>query len=173
MKPLFAPFAALTIAACATGPGAAPMPELANLAAPEPGVYSAGRVAPDDIARLRAAGIEHVVDLTTPGESPDFDEGAAARAAGLAYSNLPLDGAAGLTPENVQAFDALLRAADGPVLVHCASGNRVGAMAALRAAWIDGRDADEAIAIGRQWGLKGLEEEVRRRIDDVPANAAE
>jgi hypothetical protein len=30
---------------------------------------------------------------------------------------------------------------------------------------VDGKEADEAIAIGRTWGLKGLEEEVRRRIE--------
>src|SRR3546814_1034559 len=77
-------------------------------------------------------------------------------------SDLPPD----LTRENVLAFDALLRDAERPVLVHCASGNRVGAMAALRAAWVEGRSAEEAIAMGRDWGLKGLEEEVRRRAEE-------
>ena len=93
----------------------------------------------------------------------------AVRASGLRYSNLPLRGAADLTRENVAAFDALLRDSSRPVLVHCASGNRVGAMAALRAAWVDGKPADEAIAIGRTWGLKGLEGEVRRRLESGPA----
>jgi hypothetical protein len=37
-------------------------------------------------------------------------------------------------------------------------------MAALRAAWVEGKPADEAIDIGKAWGLKGLEAEVRRRI---------
>jgi len=38
-------------------------------------------------------------------------------------------------------------------------------MAALRAAWVEGRPAEEAIAVGRDWGLKGLEDEVRRRLE--------
>lgn len=61
----------------------------------------------------------------------------------------------------------LLRDAGRPALVYCASGNRVGATAALRAVWVEGLPAEEAIAIGRDWGLKGLEDEVRRRISEA------
>src|SRR5690606_4186192 len=68
------------------------------------------------------------------GSTPDFDEASAVHAAGLRYSNLPLAGASDLTRENVLAFDTLLAGAERPLLVHCASGNRVGAMAALLAA---------------------------------------
>ena len=131
---------------------------------PAAGVVVAGRLAPLDIEHLRDAGIREVIDLTPDAETPDFDEATAVRDAGLAYANLPLAGGADLTPANVRAFDALLREAARPVLVHCASGNRVGAMAALRAAWIDGRPVDDAIAVGRAWGLKGLEDDVRRRL---------
>ena len=112
-----------------------------------------------------------MIDLTPDAETPDFDEAAAVRAAGLLYSNLPLRGAVDLTRENVMTFDALVRDAERPVLVHCASGNRVGAMAALRAAWVDGKQVDEAIATGKAWGLKGLEEEVRRRIEAGASHA--
>ena len=50
---------------------------------------------------------------------------------------------------------------EGKVLMHCGSGNRVGAMMALRARWVQGRSAEEALAIGRSSGLKGLEGDVR------------
>jgi len=113
---------------------------------------------------VRDAGIRHVIDLTPDAETPGFDEAAAVRAAGLRYSNLPLRGAADLTRGNVLAFDALVRDAGRPLLVHCASGNRVGAMAALRAAWVEGRDAEAALAIGKAWGLKGLEGDVRQAL---------
>jgi uncharacterized protein (TIGR01244 family) len=142
------------------------MPEagLANGAAPEPGVHTAGRIGSDDIAKLEAAGIRHVIDLTLDSETPAFDEATAVRAAGLAYDNLPIAGPDGLTRANVEAFDRLLSDATGPVLVHCASSNRVGAMAALRAAWMEGKPVEEAVAIGRAWGLKSLEAAVRERI---------
>lgn len=153
--------AALVLAGCHTTPAA---PPAVALAAPVPGVYTAGRIAPADVPALKAAGVRSVVDLSLDSETPDFDEASAVRAAGLRYDNLPVHGADGLTRERVLAFDRLLRDAKAPVLVHCASGNRVGAMAALRAGWLQGRDVDAAIAEGRRWGLKGLEPEVRRRL---------
>lgn len=156
--------AALAVTGCASAHEPAELPALANAVSPAPGIISAGRLGPADVERVRAAGIRHVIDLTPDPETPDFDEATAVRAAGLAYSNLPLRGPADLTRENVLAFDALMRDARRPVLVHCASGNRVGAMAALRSAWVEGRPLEEAMAVGRTWGLKGLEDEVRLRI---------
>jgi hypothetical protein len=44
--------------------------------------------------------------------------------------------------------------------VHCASGNRVGAMMALREAWLRGATSEHALEVGRTWGMKGLEPDV-------------
>lgn len=162
-------FALLALAGCASAP--APKPALLDTArTPAPGVYVTGRIAAGDIASLREAGIHRVIDLTPDAETPDFDEASVVRAAGLDYANLPIGGAADLTRENVLAFDALMRGATQPALVHCSSGNRVGAMAALRAAWIGHSPAEEAIAIGKAWGLTRLEDEVRRRIAEEGAH---
>ena len=159
--------ACLALAACASVPPST-RPAVA-LAAPASGVYTSGRLAPADLPDIAASGVRSVIDLSLDSETPGFDEAAVARAAGLRYANLPVHGADGLTRERVVAFDRLLRDAKAPVLVHCASGNRVGAMAALRAAWLQGASTDAAIAEGRRWGLKGLEPEVRRRLDqDAP-----
>ncbi len=167
MKSVYAPVLLATLIAigCSGAALRTKVPPVTNAVSPARGVVAAGRIAPGDIVSLKAAGIRQVVDLTPDDETPDFDEATAVRANGLGYANLPLRGAADLTRGNVVAFDALLRASPKPVLVHCASGNRVGAMAALRAAWVEGRPADEAIEIGKRWGLKGLEGEVRRRIE--------
>jgi len=59
----------------------------------------------------------------------------------------------------------LIRNAAHPIVVHCASSNRVGAMAALRAAWLQGQSADQAIETGKAWGLKSLEPEVRALLE--------
>lgn len=154
----------LSAAGCATSLRPTTLPAVADAVSPARGIVAAGRLGSADLATLQQAGIRHVIDLTPDAETPDFDEAAAVRGIGLGYSNLPLRGAADLTHANVVAFDQLVRDAPRPLLVHCASGNRVGAMAALRAAWVDGRVMDDAIAIGKAWGLKGLEPEVRRRI---------
>lgn len=142
---------------------AQPFP-LEGFATPVAGIRSGGRISADDLPALRAAGIVHVIDLTPDAETPGFDEANAVRAAGLAYDNLPIAGAADLSPASVAAFDQLLRDVEGPALVHCASGNRVGALAALRAAWLQGADEEAAIAEGRRWGLRSLETEVRNRL---------
>lgn len=145
--------------------------DLANAANPAAGIYTSGRISQDDIAKLEAAGIHHVIDLSQDNETPDFDEAAAVQAAGIGYDNLPIAGPDALTRANVEAFDRLLADAQGPVLVHCASSNRVGAMAALRAAWIEGVPVEEAIAAGRAWGLRSLEGAVRERLAASPAGA--
>lgn len=156
------------VAALALGCQSTPrtvVPEIPFAASPAPGVVSAGRLESSHVEALRRDGFRAVIDLSLDSETPQFDEARAVDAAGLNYANLPLSGPADLTPENVARFDALLSEAPRPVLVHCGSSNRVGAMAALRAAWIEGRSVDDALAIGRAWGLKGLEPAVRERLE--------
>lgn len=139
-------------------------PILDRFTAPADGIRAGGRISAEDLPALRAAGIRHVIDLTPDAETPGFDEADAVRDAGMGYDNLPIAGPTDLDRAAVVAFDQMLQAADGPTLVHCASGNRVGALAALRAAWLQGVDEDAAVAEGRRWGLRGLEGEVRDRL---------
>ena len=157
-----------TLAGCATSaeaPQAAAPPAIANAGAPEPGVFTGGRFGAAEVPLLKDSGVKHVIDLTQESESPNFDEEAALAEADIEYDRLPINGADGLTRENVVAFDRLLASADEPVLVHCGASNRVGAMAALRAGWLQGKDVEESLAIGREWGLKGLEPAVRGKLE--------
>ena len=103
---------------------------LPNLANPAPNIATAGAVQSTDIAVIAGAGIRHVIDLRVDGETPDFDEAVAVRAAGMAYHNLPIRGAEDLTPDNAAHFDRLIHEAGAaPTLIHCTSSNRVGALA--------------------------------------------
>ncbi|MBQ4854040.1 tyrosine-protein phosphatase [Rhodanobacter sp. B2A1Ga4] len=157
--------AMLVSVSVAAAPEEAAMAGLAHVAFPAPHRVASGRLQAGDIATLKRAGIRQVIDLSLDSETPGFDEAAAVRAAGIGYHNLPIRGAGDLTRARVVQFDRLLRdAGDQPTLVHCASGNRVGAMIALRAALIDGLPAEAALAEGRRWGLKGLEPAVRERL---------
>jgi protein tyrosine phosphatase (PTP) superfamily phosphohydrolase (DUF442 family) len=81
----------------------------------------------------------------------------------LRYVELPIAGASDLTRENVERLDRALRDAlpAGPVLLHCASGNRVGALLALRETWLRGAEPEAALALGRAAGLAGLEAKTR------------
>lgn len=124
------------------------------------------------ISKLPSAGVRTVINLRPASETPELDEKAAVEKAGMKYVSLPVAGAGGLTRDNVQAFDrAMAGAGDGKVLMHCASGNRVGAMMALRARWIQGKSVEEALVIGRSSGLKGLEADVKALLQPEPPKA--
>jgi uncharacterized protein (TIGR01244 family) len=82
---------------------------------------------------------------------------------GLEYVSLPVPSPSAVTFENAEKLDRLLAGIDGPVLVHCASGNRVGALLALRES-LNGADAEQAMAYDRQAGVTRLESVVRQRL---------
>jgi uncharacterized protein (TIGR01244 family) len=121
---------------------------------------------------LPAAGVRTVINLRPAGETPDLDEKSIVEKAGMKYRALPIAGAAGLTRDNVALFDRILaETGEGKVLMHCGSGNRVGAMMALRAHWVQGKSAEEALVIGRSSGLKGLEGEVKSLLQSEAPQA--
>lgn len=148
--------------------------ELPRHVALEGNVHSSGQPSAATIGKLGSAGIRTIIDLRPDQETPDLDEKAVAASAGLDYHALPISGASDLTRGNVSRFDQLLKQsqADG-VLVHCASGNRVGALMALRARWVDGKSADEALAIGKEAGMTGLAAEVERLLKSEDSAAAQ
>ena len=124
-----------------------------------------------DAAQLRAFaadGGKVVIDLRHEDEARGYDETALARELGLRYVRLPIVGAADLDDANAAALDRALKDAQGPVLLHCASGNRVGALLALTAAKYEGLAPEAALELGRQAGLKSLEPVVRERLGIPP-----
>ena len=50
------------------------------------------------------------------------------------------------------------------MLLHCGSGNRVGALLALKAFWLDGGSAEEALEVGLAGGVTRLEPTVRELL---------
>jgi uncharacterized protein (TIGR01244 family) len=155
---------ALAVAAMLTVPALANDPAtLAELAPALRTVRSTGQPTAQELEHAAEGGVRTVINLRTDGE-PGFEwEAAAVERLGLLYVHIPIGGPGDLTRENVARFDAALDAAiaRGPVLVHCASGNRNGALFALREAWRESTPPDRALAIGRAAGLTGLEPAVR------------
>jgi uncharacterized protein (TIGR01244 family) len=160
----------LALLACTATALAAQLPEIPNSTQPSAGVLIGGQ--PDEAALGQAAdaGIRVVVNLRGEDEQLDFDEAGLVSDLGMTYLQLPIAGASDLTPENVRAFSDLLAAiGDQPVLMHCSSGNRVGALYALHAGMYQGMDVEAAIEFGRAHGLTRLEDEVRTRLVDFAA----
>lgn len=94
------------------------------------------------------------------------EEASWATAAGMAYYHIPVSGGEQLTPAKVAQLDQVLRSLDSQqALLHCSSGNRAAAMLTLHAAWHQGADADQALAIGEQHGLDSVE--LLRRLQEL------
>ena len=134
-----------------------------DLHAPRDGLLSGGQPEPADWVGIAQRGVTMVVNLRPDAELPGRDEAAEVAAAGMAYRHIPVDGAAGLTLEKARQLRELLADANGTVLVHCASGNRAGALIALAAADA-GATPEEALAQGRAAGMTGTEARVRELI---------
>lgn len=143
---------------------AAPLAHATEFAQPRAGLHTGGQPTADDLARLHAQGVRTVIDLRGGQEDRGYDEAAEAQRLGLRYVALPIAGKDDVTPANAAALHALLQQQDGPVLLHCASGNRVGALLALGAARIDGASPQDALALGRAAGLTSLEPAVAEQL---------
>lgn len=128
----------------------------ADFARPQPGLHTGGQPSQDDLVRLKSQGVRTVIDLRGAQEDRGYDEAAEAQRLGLNYIALPISGKDDVNAANAKALGELLRAQDGDVLLHCASGNRVGALLALDAA-TRGVPREEALELGRKAGLTSLE----------------
>ena len=127
-----------------------------DFAQPQPGLHTGGQPLQEDLARLQTEGVRTVIDLRGTQEERGYDEAVEARRLGMTYIALPISGKDDVTPANAKALGELLRAQDGDVLLHCASGNRVGALLAMDAV-ARGVPREEALELGRKAGLKSLE----------------
>lgn len=156
--------AALTLPACSSPSpdessphGDAPALGVRNLSRPLPNVLCSGQPTEAQFDALKAAGVTRVLHLRVASESGTGWEEARAAAAGVGFERLEIAGGAGLTRENVEAFAAKLDGyGDELVLVSCKSSNRVGAMLALKACWLDGMDKAAAMELGARGGMKSL-----------------
>ncbi len=112
--------------------------DVSNLARPFEGIVTAGQPSASQFEALAEAGLETVVNLRTPTESTGFDERQAVRSAGMTYVSIPIGGPEDLTQKRAHTLTEVLDSSRRPVLVHCGSSNRVGALFALKAHWVDG-----------------------------------
>lgn len=130
---------------------------------PVGGLTSSGQPNASQFELIAGAGYVAVIDLRGPNEDRGLDEASVLDDLGLDYVELPLTSPDAINMGNAAILDQLLSDYDGPVLVHCGSGNRVGALLALRQSlW--GADDEDALAYGKSAGLTGHESVVRTRL---------
>ena len=118
-------------------------------------VYFGGRPTAAALRDAPRRGITTVVNLRTASEmagATGFDEGALVRELGMEYVSIPISGDT-LSYLHADELKGVLDGTAGPVLIHCASSNRVGALWALYLHRHRGFDLGEAIDRGKQAGL--------------------
>jgi protein tyrosine phosphatase (PTP) superfamily phosphohydrolase (DUF442 family) len=114
----------------------------------------------ESLKALSEAGLGVVINLQTAREV-SFDEKGVVEALGMTYLHLPVSSLGDITDAMLKTIHSVLPPEGRrKVLVHCASGNRVGAAFALMAQRFDGANALEAIEVGSQHGLTSLESKV-------------
>lgn len=113
---------------------------------------------------LRGRDVSTVINLRTDEEMQGRDEAAEVQAVGLDYVHLPVRGSQDIDAGHADRLWQAIDRAPGRVMVHCASGNRVGALLALGAYRDGGMSAEQALAFGKRAGLTRLEPVVRQAL---------
>jgi uncharacterized protein (TIGR01244 family) len=146
--------------------------EIRNAKITPEGILTGGQPTLDQIKALKAAGYTTIVNLRPDSEvkgayqrtrngNLHFDERSEVTKVGMSYKSIPIASARDLSVKNALALDEILKNADGGVVMHCVSGNRVGALLALRAFHVQHKSKQEALEIGRAAGMTGLESAVQ------------
>ena len=119
-------------------------------------LYFSGQPAEADFKTFASFGVKTVINLRTPPEVEglDFDESNTVEEAGMTYVNLPMgrELPTGAALETI--LSAIENALPGPLLLHCGSSNRVGAIWGAYRASRHGLSADESIVQGKAAGMR-------------------
>ncbi len=138
-----------------------------NAKQPSPTLLCGGQPTTAQLDQARDAGYALIINLRPQSEleACGIDEAEEVMTRGMRYVQLPIGGPADLTREAATLLDeALASAPDKPVMIHCASGNRVGALLALRAGWLQDATPAQALKLGQDAGLTSLQALVAQRL---------
>lgn len=139
-----------------------------NYSRATPQIGTSGRFAPAAVTEIQALGFTTILDLRAQTEKGVADVTKAIQASGLRHLNIAIVTKAP-TEAQVAEFAAIVEdPANYPLLVNCASANRVGAIWALYRA-SKGVPPEVAVEEGRTLGLKpSREKAVRARLGLPP-----
>lgn len=143
-------------------------------------IFLAGQPSVEDFAEFKKRGVKSVLNVRTK-EELNFDEAQTIKSLGLEYHHIPIAGPDALTDENFNKIRKLLNSKEQrPLLFHCASANRVGAVWLAHRVLDGGLTYDAALIEAKIVGLKlpALESKAKeyiakqkaKKLDDSDAN---
>ncbi len=131
-------------------------------------VYFAGQPTEAGLRGYLEKGVQTVINLRTQDEMDrlDFDEAQILASSGVRYVHAPIGGTEPSEAELEKLFAELEKAAEGPILFHCASSNRCGYAWSLYRAKKHGLALEAAIDEGKTAGMRApkLEQWARNAI---------
>ncbi len=127
------------------------------------GIFLASQPAEADFEQAKKGGVKSVINLRHSAEQKDFNEKAKIEWLGLNYFNPAWNGPDELTDARFAEVQKLLETAERPILLHCASANRVGAHWIVYRVKNGGLSLDAAVAEARTVGLKSPDYEAKAR----------
>ena len=128
-----------------------------NAAQPLPNLLTSGQPDVHHFEALKAAGVELILDIRDPMEPRPFDEPELVRTLGMRYVNISVRQGA-LDDATLEAVLAeVRRSVAQPMLLHCASANRVGGALIPYLMLDQGMGEDEAIETAMQIGLRSAD----------------
>ncbi|MCG8433149.1 MAG: hypothetical protein MJA83_03855 [Gammaproteobacteria bacterium] len=137
------------------------IPGLPQAANPLAGVITAGQPTPEQLEAAKNEGVKTIVNLCMPGEC-GWDEEEVVEDLEMHYVSIPMGGAGDITKENAESLHKILEDENAyPMIIHCGSSNRVGALFACKAFHLENCNIDEAVEKGKLAGLTKLEPAVR------------
>jgi len=143
--------------------GDVPVVPIPNARQPLPGVITGGVPTDEQLQSARSLGYETVISLLSAAEVGD--EEARVSKLGMRFEAIPIGGPADLTEPNAARLGRLLAdPAQRPLILHCGSGNRVGALLALEAFYVEHVPAQQALELGLRAGLTSLRAVVEQKL---------
>ena len=131
------------------------VPGVQNFAKLETTVACGGATTPEAVPEIKKMGFASIINLRLPSEAGANVEGeaAAAKTAGINFYNIPFSGQ---SPDPKVADQFLATVTDKknePAYIHCAAGNRAGAMWMIKRLVVDKWDTDKAFTEATALGL--------------------
>lgn len=138
--------------------------------------FTVAKFAPeaDQIRQAAQEGFQSLINMQTDDEEKKLkmkphEEAQKAEKAGLTYLHHPVDGEK-LSKDVVDGFRRKATELPAPVLVHCASGKRSGALVMMHLACEEGMTGDEVIKKAEEMGFECDTPELEKFVKDYVDN---
>jgi uncharacterized protein (TIGR01244 family) len=131
------------------------VPGVQNFARLETTVACGGATTPEGVPEIKKLGFKSIINLRQPTENgANIEaEAAAAKTAGINFYNIPFNGASPDPAVADRFLSTITAPGNEPAYIHCAAGNRAGAMWMIKRLVVDKWDADRAYTEASALGL--------------------